>query len=176
MITSAALLLREHGVAGTSIPKVLQHSNGPRGSVGHHFPGGRAELLTEALTWAGALVTDAIAKKRAGGATGPEVFAFICDFYVKQLSSTDFAAGCPVGSAAQESFDDPVLGPIIAGIISSWTTALADALVAGGRSRKDADDLALLCVSSVEGAILLARVDHSTAPLDTVRRRLLPLL
>lgn len=176
MITSAALLLREHGVAGTSIPKVLAHSQGPRGSVGHHFPGGRTELITEALTWAGSLVTDALTKRRAAGATGAELFTFVCDFYAKQLTSTDFAAGCPVGAAAQEAFDDPDLGPVIARIVASWTDALADALVADGRARSDADDLALLCVSSIEGAILVARLERSTRPIDTVRDRLLALL
>jgi AcrR family transcriptional regulator len=176
MITSAALLLREHGVAGTSIPKVLEHSNGPRGSVGHHFPGGRTELITEAITWAGALVTDALAKKRASGATPAEIFAFICDFYAKQLTATDYAAGCPVGAAAQEAFDDPAIGPVITKIIDSWIAALADALVAAGSDQAEGDDLALLCVCSLEGAIMVARVQRSTRPIHTVQSRLLPLL
>lgn len=176
MITSAALLLREHGVAGTSIPKVLAHSNGPRGSVGHHFPGGRTELITEAVNWAGALVTDALAKKHAAGATPAEVFSFICDFYAKQLTSTDFAAGCPVGAAAQEAFDDPVIGPVITTIIDSWTSALTDALKEAGRNAREASELALLCVCSLEGAILVARVQKSTQPIDVVRGRILPLL
>jgi len=176
MITSAALLLREHGVSGTSIPKVLAHSNGPRGSVGHHFPGGRTELIAEALTWAGAAVTDALAKRRAAGATPPEVFAFLCDFYSKQLTSTDYAAGCPVGAAAQEAFDDPAIGPVIAGILDSWTAALKESLVASGHSETEARDLALLCLCALEGAILVARVQKSNQPIDTVRARLVPLL
>jgi TetR/AcrR family transcriptional regulator, lmrAB and yxaGH operons repressor len=176
MITSAALLLREHGVAGTSIPKVLEHSNGPRGSVGHHFPGGRTELITEAVTWAGNLVTDALAKARTQGSSPAEVFAFICDFYEKQLVSTDFAAGCPVGAAAQEAFDDPAIGPVIADIIGSWTAALADALVEDGRDRTEADALALMCVCSLEGAILVARVQKSAKPIESVKAHVLPLL
>jgi TetR/AcrR family transcriptional repressor of lmrAB and yxaGH operons len=169
MITSAALLLRENGLAGTSIPKVLAHSNGPRGSVGHHFPGGRTELITEAITWAGSLVTDALDKKRAAGATPAELFAFICDFYAKQLASTDYAAGCPVGAAAQEAFDDPVIGPVISKIVDAWTGTLADALRDAGRNATEASDLALLCVCSLEGAILVARVQRSTKSIDTVR-------
>lgn len=176
MITSAALLLREHGVAGTSIPKVLAHSNGPRGSVGHHFPGGRTELVTEALVWAGELVANALAKKREAGATAAEMFAFICDFYTAQLTSTDFAAGCPVGAAAQEMFSDPVIGPVVSGIIRSWTTALADALVRDGRTRRESEDIALLCVSSLEGAILIARVERSSRPISLVASHLAALL
>jgi TetR/AcrR family transcriptional regulator, lmrAB and yxaGH operons repressor len=176
MITSAALLLREHGVAGTSIPKVLAHSSGPRGSVGHHFPGGRTELITEALTWAGNLVTDALGKKREAGASSAELFAFICDFYVAQLTSTDFVAGCPVGAAAQEAFDDPIIGPVVADIVNSWATAVAESLVAEGRSRSEAADLALLCVSSLEGAILIARVQKSARPIELVSTQMQRLL
>jgi TetR/AcrR family transcriptional repressor of lmrAB and yxaGH operons len=176
MITSAALLLREHGVAGTSIPKVLAHSNGPRGSVGHHFPGGRTELITEAVAWAGQLVTDALTKARRNGSTPPEMFAFICDFYKKQLTSTDYAAGCPVGAAAQGAYDDPVIQPVIEDIIESWTGALAESLTDAGRPSREARDLALLCVASLEGAILLARVQRSTRAIDVVRSRLLPML
>jgi TetR/AcrR family transcriptional repressor of lmrAB and yxaGH operons len=176
MITSAALLLREHGVAGTSIAKVLEHSNGPRGSVAHHFPGGRAELITEALTWAGALVTDALAKRRAAGASPEDMFAFICDVYRKQLTATGYAAGCPVGAAAQEAFDDPAIAPVIADIISSWTAALSEALVAAGRSQEEAEDLALLCVCSLEGAIMVSRVQKSTKAVDTVKAQVLDLL
>ncbi len=176
MITSAALLLREHGVSGTTIPRVLEHSNGPRGSVRHHFPGGRTELITEALTWAGALVTDFLARKRAAGASAAEVFGLLCDFYAEQLTSTDYAAGCPVGAAAQESFDDPAVGPVLARILDAWTAALTESLVAAGHAEPEAGDLALLCVCSLEGAVLVARVQRSTRPIDTVRARLLALL
>lgn len=176
MITSAALLLREHGVAATSIPKVLAHSNGPRGSVGHHFPGGRAELIVAALTWAGELVTNALAKKREAGASAADLFAFICDFYAAQLTSSEFTAGCPVGAAAQEAFADPAIGPVVNGIVRAWTTALADALVDSGRTRQEAEDVALLCVSSLEGAILIARVEQSTRPISLVATHLGPLL
>ena len=34
MVASAAVLLSEQGVGATSVAKVLEHSNGPRGSVG----------------------------------------------------------------------------------------------------------------------------------------------
>lgn len=45
MIESTIALLRERGAAGMTIDAVLEHSGAPRGSVYHHFPGGRRELL-----------------------------------------------------------------------------------------------------------------------------------
>jgi len=54
MILSAAALLREYGASATSIDRVLAHSGAPRGSVYHHFPGGRTQLIDEAVALAGA--------------------------------------------------------------------------------------------------------------------------
>lgn len=176
MITSAALLLRERGVAGTSVAKVLEHSNGPRGSVGHHFPGGRNELLVEGLRWAATLVTEALAKAHERGDTPAQVFSMVCGFYKRQLTDTQFAAGCPVGAAAQEAFNDPDLGPVVAEIMGSWVAALAEVLVDAGRDRHEATDLATTCLSALEGAILVARVQRSARPIELVETYLVPLL
>lgn len=176
MVTSAAMLLREHGVAGTSIARVLEHSRGPRGSVQFHFPGGKAQLVTEALAWAGGLVTGVLTRAEARGATPAEVLTAICDHYKQQLIGTDFRAGCPVGAVSQEAFGDPELGPIVAGVIDDWTMALTAVLVAAGRDETEASDLALLCISSLEGAITLSRVRRSSRPIEIVQERLVQLL
>ncbi|GAA4807924.1 TetR/AcrR family transcriptional regulator [Nocardioides caeni] len=176
MITSAALLLREKGVAGTSIAEVLRHSRGPRGSVGFHFPGGRAELLTDALGWAGNLVTTILREAASQGTRPDEVFAGICDYYRHQLATTEFAAGCPVGAAAQEAYGDPVLGPVISSIVEDWHTGLTAVLTRAGHEPDSAADLAMLCISALEGAITMSRVKRSTDPIDTVRARIVPML
>ena len=176
MIASAALLLREHGVAHTSIAKVLEHSNGPRGSVAFHFPGGKTELISEALLWAGNTVTDAMRKKNAEGATAAEVFTYLCERYKQNLERSEYLAGCPVGAAAQDSHADPTIGPIVAQVMDSWTEALTETMVEAGRDRDDAVGLATLCVCGLEGAILLARIKRSSAPVDAVRDRLSTLL
>ncbi len=52
MVISTVLLMREKGARATSIDDVLAHSGAPRGSVYHHFPGGRDQLLREATDYA----------------------------------------------------------------------------------------------------------------------------
>jgi AcrR family transcriptional regulator len=176
MVASAGLLLREHGVAGTSIARVLEHSRGPRGSVQFHFPGGKAQLLTDALVWAGGQVTDVLVQAEARGTSPATVLTAICEHYKRQLVDTDFQAGCPVGATAQEAFGHPELGPTVAGIVGDWVTALAGVLVKAGHDEADASDLALLCVAALEGAITLSRVRRSTRPIELVEERLVPLL
>src|SRR6188472_4526020 len=99
MVVSAALLVREQGARATSIDDVLAHSGAPRGSVYHHFPGGRQQLLREAIEYAGEFVAARIER-----ATDPleMLDALLCD-YRDQLLHSDFRAGCPVVAVAIEA-------------------------------------------------------------------------
>src|ERR1700678_3616191 len=49
MVEGALRLLATRGVEGTSFAEVLEATDSPRGSVYHHFPGGKPELLHAAL-------------------------------------------------------------------------------------------------------------------------------
>src|ERR1700684_300010 len=49
MAEGAVRLLATKGVEGTSFAEVLEATDSPRGSVYHHFPGGKPELLHAAL-------------------------------------------------------------------------------------------------------------------------------
>ena len=162
MVTSAALLLREHGVSGTSFARVLEHSDAPRGSVGHHFPGGKRELVADAVRFAGGAASAAMRHAVQRGDNPAQLFSMVCGFYRRALVDTEFAAGCPVGNVAQEADD--------------WRTILVDALVAHGHSRGDARDLAELCIAGLEGALILARIQQRATPVERVERRLRTLL
>ena len=176
MVSSAALLLREHGVAGTSFARVLEHSRGPRGSVGFHFPEGKNQLVTEAVRWAGGLVTRVLAKASSEGTPADKVFAMICDFYRRQLRETDYSAGCPVGAVGPAAGAPTPRRAAVADVLADWRRELTAALVASGHQRRAARDLADLCIAAIEGAILMARIDRSTRPVDVVQRRITPLL
>lgn len=176
MVRSAALLLREHGVEGTSFPKVLEHAHAPRGSIGHHFPGGKREMLADAVRWAGGLASAAMRQAVERGDTPAEVFAMVCGFYRRALVDSDFAAACPVGAVAQEAYDDPPLRDATAAVFDEWRAILRDTLSAAGHDAARADELAELCLASLEGALVVARVDRSAAPLDRVKRQLETLL
>ena len=62
MVLSALYLIAERGVQGTSIADVLERSGAPRGSVYHHFPGGKDEIVGAAMEY---MATDARVPLRA---------------------------------------------------------------------------------------------------------------
>ncbi|MDX6440447.1 MAG: hypothetical protein QOE43_176, partial [Gaiellaceae bacterium] len=49
MVRSAAILMRERGIHGVGLREIVTHSGGPRGSLGRYFPGGKTQLMIEAI-------------------------------------------------------------------------------------------------------------------------------
>jgi AcrR family transcriptional regulator len=165
MIVSTALLVREHGARATSIDDVLAHSGAPRGSVYHHFPGGRAQLLREATDYAG----EYVAAQIDAAASALELVDVIAGSYREQLVASDFRAGCPVVAVAVEAGEpDSDLPEHAAAAFARWAASLEKRLVADGVAADRADELATLVIAAVEGALVMARAGRDTKPLDTI--------
>lgn len=177
MITSTALLVRERGAHATSIADVLAHSGAPRGSAYHYFPGGRTQLLGEATDYAG----DYVARRIRGAASARDALDALIDYYRVQLSRTEFRAGCPVVAVTVESGEpgsaaEPELLAHAAAVFALWGQALAELLVDDGLTSGAARELAVLAISAIEGALVLARAARDTEPLDIIHRHLRSLL
>jgi AcrR family transcriptional regulator len=178
MVISAALLIRERGAHATAISDVLEHSGAPRGSAYHYFPGGRTQLLCEAVDYAGEHVGAIISE--AGG--GLELLDTLIEKYRRQLLDSDYRAGCPIVAVSVEAGfetsseqDRERIAPVIeraAAVFDRWTKLIAQRFVADGIPPDQAGELAVLATAAIEGAIVLARVRRDLAPLDLVRRQL----
>ena len=170
MLLTAAEVLREKGAAGVTIDEVLARSGAPRGSVYHHFPDGRSQLLTEALQYAGDSITALIDEAAAQGCISL-VRQFVA-FWERTLAESDFAAGCPVVAAAIGSADDdPALTSIAGDIFGRWREALTRTFVADGFDEADAGSLAVTCIAALEGAVVLCRSTRSANPLSEVAQQ-----
>lgn len=167
MLETAAEVLRERGAAGVTIDEVLSRSAAPRGSVYHHFPGGRHQLIAEALRYAGASITTKI-DESANYAPGELLGEFV-DVWEQLLRDSDFTAGCPVAAAAMSTPDDlPELSAEAAQIFTHWLDALTRALVADGLPAEEAAVLGTTILAAIEGAVVLCRSLRSTQPLHDV--------
>ena len=168
MIVSTALLVRERGARATSLDAVLEHSGAPRGSVYHHFPGGREQLLREATDYAG----DYVARRLEREATEDPLGAIdtLLDEYRASLLASDFRAGCPVVAVAVESGEEgPDLRDNVVEAFDRWRQIFARGFSERGIDAARADELALLVVSGFEGALILSRAYRDLAPLESMR-------
>ncbi|MGZ8813087.1 MAG: TetR/AcrR family transcriptional regulator [Mycobacterium sp.] len=174
MVISAALLIRERGAHPTAIADVLEHSGAPRGSAYHYFPGGRTQLLCEAIDYAGEYIAAKIAKAESGVDALDKLFAD----YRKQLLKTGFRAGCPVVAVSVEAGDPDkpdAATPVIeraAAAFSTWTDLIAARLISDGVSKERAAELAMLTTTSFEGAIVVSRASRNIKALDLVHDQL----
>ncbi|MGK8523807.1 TetR/AcrR family transcriptional regulator [Nocardia asteroides] len=166
MIDGAINSLRVHGASATSVDRVLASTGAPRGSVYHHFPGGRTELITDAVTAAGELMSACIERLTSDNdpATALDRFAAT---WRRTLLDSDFRAGCPVFAVAVETNDEaPELALLAAEIFRRWRRALTAMLVRHDMPADRAARLATLTVAAFEGAIALCRAQRDIAPLD----------
>lgn len=175
MVASAALLIRERGAQATAIADVLEHSGAPRGSAYHYFPGGRTQLLCEAIDY----TADYVAAKFEKAASGADLLDGMLSFYRKNLVETDYRAGCPALAVAVEAGEPDSPAPVLdraAATFERWNGLIAQRFVADGMPAERAKDLAVFVTASLEGAIVLARAARDIAPLDVVHRQLRRLL
>lgn len=171
MLESAAQVLRERGAAAVTVDEVLARSGAPRGSVYHHFPGGRAQILREALEYAGREITASI--DEAAGESAAALLRLFVQFWEQCLIDSDYQAGCPVLAAAVGSGEDEQqLSDSAGDIFSRWREASRQAYLREGFEPADAGALADTTISAMEGAVVLCRSTRSLEPLHSVGQQM----
>ncbi|NKY55029.1 TetR/AcrR family transcriptional regulator [Nocardia flavorosea] len=165
MIRSAISLIRRRGVAAVSFTDVLNASGAPRGSVYHHFPGGKTQLVTEATRVAGARVTGELTRVLETPETAAALRE-LAETLARGLDRGDYAVGCPIAAAALGNEPDAVAAA--GATFDTWRDLIAGKLVRDGAAPQRARSVAVLVISALEGALIVARTERDPAALDTV--------
>ncbi|RKS71900.1 TetR family transcriptional regulator [Actinomadura pelletieri DSM 43383] len=179
MVFSAAQLIRRDGVTATGLRDVAEHAGAPRGSLQHYFPGGKEQLVNEAVEWAGRYASKRVARfvSAMSSPTPGRLFAAMVRQWTDEFQAKGFVTGCPVAAATVDCADTvESTRAASAAAFAAWRRPVARELAAMGVPSRKADALATLMISSLEGAILLARAERSVRPLRTVARELAPYL
>jgi AcrR family transcriptional regulator len=175
MIESAAVLMRERGVQATSFSEVLAHSGAPRGSIYHHFPGGKAQLIEEATQYAGDFIAAGLATALAEKDPVDAINGFV-RMWRGILTRSDFTDGCPIVAVTLDGDSSAAAHDAAAAAFAGWEEQIADGLVPHGVARERAESIATISIAAIEGAVVLARAERSTGPLERVANELERLL
>lgn len=176
MISGTADLMSRRGVHATSLRDVVHHTGTPRGSLAYHFPGGKPQMLEEALRYAADAVAEPLQAfmDEKGAVAGFQAFV---SRWRRVLEASDFDSGCPVLAVAVEPLTETGetadrLRELAGEAFRRWQSILATALeregVTSGRARR----LGALMVASIEGTVAMCRVERSMRPLDDVYQEL----
>ncbi|MYS18855.1 MULTISPECIES: TetR/AcrR family transcriptional regulator [unclassified Streptomyces] len=180
MVFSAAQLIRREGVNATGMRDVATHAQAPRGSLQHYFPGGKEQLVNEAVTWAGRYAARRIARFLAAMPEEPTpslLFAAMVRQWTDEFEAVGFAPGCPVAAATVDCAESTAsTREAAAAAFATWNVPVAQALTSMGVPPVQSSSLATLMISSLEGAILISRAEQNIRALTTVAQELGPLL
>ncbi|MFF7234460.1 TetR family transcriptional regulator [Streptomyces sioyaensis] len=179
MMAAAAQRIRSHGVAGTSFTQVLSDSGTARGGIYHHFPGGKAQLVREAVDSFGKGVLRALAENlSAMDATTPaQVLNNFLTLARPVVLESAAGAGCAVAAVTHESIPAYVdLLDTATHIFHSWTAELAKQLKCVGVPAERAEELAVMAITLLEGSHVLCRAERDIRPFDLAARSLRLLL
>ncbi|WP_247966961.1 TetR/AcrR family transcriptional regulator [Bradyrhizobium sp. 195] len=182
MIAGAADLMSRRGVNATSMRDVVRHTATPRGSIGHHFPDGKRQLIAEAVTFAGKEVSTPLEKAMNDRGVIGGLRAFVASWR-RRLEATGFEAGCPVLAVAVDRYvgeasdkDDEAahqhLLDLANGVFVEWKLIMRAALLREGLAAERAERLATLVVAAIEGTVAMCRANRSADALDLVQEEL----
>ena len=170
IVRSAAALVRERGVHGVGLRQIVAHANGPRGSLQRYFPGGKTQLIIEALNLAGAEVLDDTESRLLNAITLADAIDAIFAPWRQVLVESNFTMGCPIAATVIDASGDDRLRQHSRALLDRWRDSVHTALVKFGATQSTAKDDASVLLAALEGAVIVSRANQSTEPLDTVQR------
>jgi AcrR family transcriptional regulator len=169
IVRSAVELVRERGVHGVGLRQIVTHADGPRGSLQRYFPGGKTQLITEALNLAAAEVLDETESGLIEAANLADAIDAIFTPWRQVLVDSNFTMGCPVAATVVDASGDDELLQEARALLAQMQDSVSDALVRFGVPKAAANDDASVLLAALEGALILSRANQSIQPLDTTQ-------
>jgi TetR/AcrR family transcriptional repressor of nem operon len=163
IVTAAALLMFERGVAGTSTEDVQAAAGVSTSQIYHYFRDKKA--LVRAVI---AYQTDAIVGHQETVLAGLDSIAALrawAEAIVALQQSMECKGGCPIGTLGTEVAEhDPEARADVAAGFQRWERAIRDGL----HTMRDADPdrLAVTLLATLQGGLALTQVRRDTVVLD----------
>jgi AcrR family transcriptional regulator len=168
MVQATIELLQQRGYAGTSFGDVMAASGAPRGSIYHHFPGGKQQLVAEAMARYAEGIAQRLRVAVQDGHSRDAVATFL-DVVRAGLRASDFARGCAIAAVVLDvTPSESVLLDLGSEALGGWRRILETAFRHDGADEARARRLATFVVAAVEGALILARADRDLGPVNEV--------
>lgn len=175
LIITTAALIQGKGYYGTGLSEVLKEVGVPKGSLYHHFPGGKDEMVIAALGHAAGERALLFKSAMKGKPNAEEGLKAVVDVFLNDLIRTEFHNGCPLATVALEvAGQNETLQKECAALYDFWTDALSRYLDYKGEegTREKAERFLM----ALEGAVMLSKVHQSPEPLEKMKNQIGPMI
>ena len=171
LVEAAADLFLKQGYHATGVAQILREAGAKSGSLYHFFPT-KEDLLLAVLERYQDMLYEAVMDPVFERVSDPLERVFgVLDGYRQMLLYTECSQGCPIGNLALELSDThPAARNLIAANFTGWRDAVKKCLDdASDRfpEHVDTEELATFVLTTMEGAVMLARSYRSLEPYNT---------
>ena len=165
IITAARGLIYEQGYLETSITDIMRNADVGKGQLYYYFDT-KKEIGMDVLEqldqeWRADLIGEILAPQRPATESIKLMFEWLLDFHQEQ----DHYYGCPIGNVIIEmSNKDEDYRLLLKNLIETWESALDAKLIQ--LEIRDTDISAEYIISTLQGAIMLTKLDETNRPLE----------
>jgi TetR/AcrR family transcriptional regulator, transcriptional repressor for nem operon len=175
IVEAAAPIFNQHGYEGSSLNDLMEATGLKKGGIYRHFAS-KEELAAEAFdhSWEAVWNMRLFHVEEKGDGID-RLKQFITNFVERK---SPVAGGCPVLNTAIDADDgNPVLRARVAKAIRSWTLRLESYVEDAKKECKAKPDVnskavATLIIASLEGALMMSRIQKSDEALRLVKSHL----
>ncbi|GAX40357.1 TetR family transcriptional regulator protein [Tolypothrix sp. NIES-4075] len=163
ILLSAAELFNQQGYAGSSISDIMRVTGLQKGGIYNHFKS-KDELALLAFDYAIAQITGHYRVALRSKRHAIERLQAIIDVFRSNIDNPTIKGGCPLLNTAVESDDThPALRDRAQQAMNSWRDMICRIIQKGIekgeiRSDVDADEVATIIISTLEGAVMMSKL------------------
>lgn len=162
LIRSALRLFQSRGYHDVGLSELLAAADCPKGSLYHHFPGGKAALAAEVIEWLRLEMVTAFDTSRTRAVPARKQVEGLFSGTAAWVAGNGYAQGALLAVMAQELVpQDAALTRAIGQAYADARDAFARALEAGGADGALAGPVLAL----LDGSVAQARASLSTGPI-----------
>jgi TetR/AcrR family transcriptional regulator, transcriptional repressor for nem operon len=175
IIAKAAELFNQRGLEGTSMADLMEATGLEKGGIYRHFPSKEA-VAAEAFDYAWEEAFQERVSDLGSISGSVDRLKHLIANFVERRSS--IPGGCPLLNTAVESDDgNPVLRERARQALGKWQNLLTSVINDGIQRREirggvDPNRLAMLIISSLEGALMISRLERNRDALVAARSHL----
>jgi TetR/AcrR family transcriptional repressor of lmrAB and yxaGH operons len=166
LIEATARLLELQGYHATGLNQITQESGAPKGSLYYYFPGGKEQLVCEAIHNMGQIVVERIRGNLSQIDDPAEAIRSFLLGMAQYFQKSNFSGGVPIAAVALEtSATSDLIREACDHTYTLWQNAFADKLLACGYSPERAAQLSMIILSLIEGAVTISRAKRTSESL-----------
>jgi TetR/AcrR family transcriptional repressor of nem operon len=170
IIQAAAQLVHIKGFHRTSVDDILVAADAGKGQFYYYFKS-KDEVGLAIVDRAAAHIHSTMLERLANE-QGLEAIEWMLDYLIRAARQTRCEGGCPLGNLAAEMSDHHEEFRVkLARVFEAWRVMVERTLRAAQRRGEiapdvEAEEVAFLVLSTIEGGILLAKVEHDVRVME----------